>query len=411
MGLNKINYIDSNKNYLPTIILLCIGYFVDFYDLTIFSASYSNVIKDLFHVYDPREIQLLYLKITNFYTVGIILGCLLFGVLGDKIGRTNAIRYSILLYSFSIIASVFTHSVWLFIFLRFLSGVGLASEFASSSVLLMELLPTRFANKSISLLYSCGVLGGLTAIFVATISWKILFLCGGTAGLILYILRKNLIESHLFLMLETKTSTGNLLHLINSTHNLFKLLKLLIIILPFYFLISIMFIYPSFMNLKTSLGDSIRILLVGFFIGNLISSTGSMYILARFKNYKIYLLISTLSFCLLLSIFKLIDQNMFFIYSIGLGLLGGGHPAVWMQLVTKHYGTNQRSTAANTLYALGRGSGIGFNLLLSSWIINPQYFNYYSLITVIIITIIVFIALKNTGSYYNKSINYIESYS
>lgn len=411
MNINKINYTNSNTKYLPTIILLCIGYFIDFYDLTIFSASYSNVIKDLFNLHNTQEIQLLYLKITNFYTIGIIFGSLLFGVLGDRIGRTNAIRYSILLYSFSIIASAFTHNIWLFIFLRFLSGAGLASEFANSSVLLMELLPVKLASRSISILYFCGVLGGLTAIVMASISWKILFLSGGIAGLILYISRKKLIESDLFLELEAKDNTGNLFQLVSTIPNIIKLLKLSIIILPFYFLISIMFIYPSFMNLNTSLGESIRTLLIGFFIGNLISSLGSSYILTKFKNYKVYLSISTLSFCILLSIFKLIDQNMFFIYSIGLGLLGGGHPAVWMQLVTKHYGTNQRSTAANALYALGRGSGIGFNLLLSVWIVNPQFFNYYSLITVITITIIVFTALKNTGSYYNKSVNYIERYS
>ena len=117
--------------YTLTIILLCVGYYIDFYDLTIFSASYNDIIQDLFHIYDKTEIQLLYLKITNFNNAGIIVGGVMFGILGDKYGRSTVIRYSILLYSISIILSCYTHSTAIFCLLRFLSGVGLATEFAT----------------------------------------------------------------------------------------------------------------------------------------------------------------------------------------------------------------------------------------------------------------------------------------
>ncbi|MFN7094911.1 MAG: MFS transporter, partial [Burkholderiales bacterium] len=135
-GTSSLNL---DKKYSLTLILLCIGYFIDFYDLTIFSAGYTNIIRDLFSVTDTEQIQLLYLKITNFYTAGIIIGSIIFGILGDKFGRITVVRYSILLYSLSIIASTFTHSLSLFIFLRFLAGAGLAAEFGTSSVLISEL--------------------------------------------------------------------------------------------------------------------------------------------------------------------------------------------------------------------------------------------------------------------------------
>ena len=112
-----------------------------------------------------------------------------------------------------------------------------------------------------------------------------------------------------------------------------------------------------------------------------------------------------------MSIFKFIDQKFFFFYSLCLGLLGGGYPTVWMQLVTKNYGTNQRNLSSNVLYALGRGSGIGFNLLFSSWIVAPQNFQYYCLMSIGIITLMVLIVLKNTGSYYNKNVDFIEGFS
>ena len=399
---------NTHQQYTFTIILLCVGYFIDFYDLTIFSASYSDIIKDLFHIYDNEQIQLLYLKITNYHTAGIICGGLLFGILGDKFGRITVIRYSILLYSLAIIASSFTHSIEVFTFLRFLAGAGLASEFATSSVLISEMLPQHLRSKSTSWLYFCGILGGVAATFLGILSWRVMFLFGGGAGFALYIMRKQLFESPLFLNLTQQIAKGNPWHMFKNIKSLIKTLRLAILIVPFYFMISVMFILPNFMHLSASLSSLIHTLLIGFFAGNLISTLVCQYWVNKLKDFRQYFIVNSILFVIILSSFSLVSQSYFFAYALILGLLGGGLPTVWIQVVTKSYGTNQRNTATNTLYVIGRGSSIGFNLLISYWLASPKYFSIYCIITAIIIAGFSILAAKTSKNMYISEIDYLE---
>jgi MFS transporter, putative metabolite:H+ symporter len=398
------------KQYRVTLLLLCIGYFIDFYDLTIFSAGYTNIIKDLFDIHDPNRIQQLYLSIANYYSTGIFIGCILFGILSDKYGRTVIIRYSILIYSLAIIASVFAHSVWLFSLLRFVSGVGLATEFATSSVLISELLPQKDAARSIGILYFFGVLGGMSATYLGVVSWQVMFLAGGISGLLLYMARKKMFESQLFLNLKSNQhiKKGNLFLLLSNRRNIIKFIRLWVLMTPFFFLISIMFIYPNFMPLKGDLAHLIRTLLFGFFIGNLISTLVANVLVNHFKNFRVFMFLNTVIFAIVLSVFPLITKEWFIAYAILLGLLGGGLPTVWVQLVARSYGVNQRGTATNSLNACGRLGTVLYNLLASFWISNPATFSRNCIIFIMVITLCVFIALFYTENNYGEEVNYLE---
>ncbi|APJ02556.1 MFS transporter [Silvanigrella aquatica] len=399
----------KTKKYKLTMILLCIGYFIDFYDLTIFSASYVDVFRDSFNIYEKADIQQLYLKISSFYTLGIFCGAIFFGIMGDKIGRTAMIRYCILIYSVAMILSIFTTSITLFTILRFISGAGLAAEFATSSVLINELLPSKSAAKYTSLLYFCGILGGMTATYLGSISWQMMYLFGGLSGIILYIARKKICESILFLNLNKNIAKGNPFQLFHGIPNILKFLRLLFLIIPFNFLISIMFIFPRFMNLSTDLSVSNKTLLTGFFIGNLISTVSCNLIINKFKDFRIFVLINIIIFSIVMPSFIFIPEKLFFPYTILLGLLGGGLPTVWIQIVVKSYGTNLRSTAANTLFAFGRLSGILFNTIIGFCLVTPENFHFSVTIMVVIIMIIVLIALLNTKNNYDVNMEYLES--
>ena len=403
-GTTKANH----KQYTLTILLLCFGYFIDFYDLTIFSASYSDIIRDLFNIHATSEIQLLYLKITNYHTAGIICGGIFFGILGDKFGRTTVIRYSILLYSCAINVSCYTHSIEVFTILRFLAGVGLASEFATSSVLISEMLPKHLSSRCTAWLYCCGILGGITATFLGILSWKIMFLFGGGSGFGLYLMRKRLFESPLFLKLNTSIAKGNPWHMFKNITNIIKTFKLALLITPFYFTISIMFILPNFMQLKGSLTSLIHTLLIGFFIGNLFSTLVATYLINVIKDFRPYFVLNSIIFLLTISCYSFVKKDFFLLYALILGLLGGGLPTVWIQVVTKSYGTNHRNTAANTLYVVGRSSSIGFNILIAIWLANPKNFSMYCIITTIIITLSSIFAAITSKNMYIREIDYIE---
>lgn len=406
--LSTDNMSQYDKKHTITIVLLCIGYFIDFYDLTIFSASYVNVFRDLFHIYDNFAIQRLYLQISSFYVAGIFCGAILFGVLADKIGRTATIRYSILLYSTAMIASVFANSIVLFTLLRFISGLGLAAEFATSSVLINELVPPKRASLYNSFLYFCGILGGMSATYLGAISWQCMYLCGGFAGIIIYVLRKNIYESLIFLNLKSGIAKGNFLGLFNSWHKILKFVRLLLLIVPFNFMIVVMFIYPRFMNINGDLALLTRQLLSGFFIGNLVSTIAYNFIIRKFKDFRFFLLFNIIIFAIVMPLFNYVNTQFYYVYALMLGFLGGGLPTVWIQLVVKSYGTNIRSTASNVLFAAGRLTSILFNVLLVGWIAVPQKFRFNIVLTIVIIVLLVLISLLYTKNNYNDNMEYVE---
>lgn len=378
-----------NRSYYRTLILLYLGYFIDFYDLTIFSANYNNVIQDLFHIHNHIAIQELYLKITNFYTMGIIGGGVVFGVIGDRYGRGFAIRQSILLYSISIFLSVFTNSIYVFTILRFISGFGLATEFATSSVLIGELFKHHKAQKTmIAMLYGCGILGGMSATFIGIFSWQIMFLFGSICGFILYFLRKVFVESKEFLNIPATLTRGNIFEVINSRYKITRFLILLSIIIPFYFTISAMFIFPTFMHLKQNSNTSTQTLLICFFLGNLIS-VFSYNLLSSYIKESHLLIFNTLIFAITTSSFMFVTSKTFVLYYLIIGVVSGSLPAIWISMVTKNYPIHIRNTATNMLYIFGRGSGILFNAIFAILLSHPHYdFIALNIFTISIISVI-----------------------
>lgn len=382
-----------------TLLLLCIGYFIDFYDLTIFSVSYNEIIVSLFNIKDINQIQSLFLIFTNFHTAGIIAGGICFGVLGDKFGRARMIKYSILIYSIAIIGSCYTHSLDLFAFLRFLTGFGLATEYATSSVLIAELFAYNTSNIAVGLLYLSGIFGGITATFLSGISWKVMFICGGSGGLVLYAMRGNLNESPLFKKIAN-TPKGNLLYLLNNSKNLWKMFSLAVLILPFYFVVSVMLIMPRFMNLQMALSESIYKLLLGFFVGNILSTLIAVVCVKIVKDFRPYLFVNTVLFVILLLFARFIGYQQFTIYSLLIGCIGGGLPTLWIQIVAKNYGTNQRNTATNVIYIIGRASMIAFNIGISYFMnIENSFWSFVGWSTGLIALFNIIVILRSRNVY------------
>ena len=391
-----------------TIFILCCGYFIDFYDLTIMGVSYNELIQQQFAISDVIKIQQTYLLIANFQTLGIFAGALFFGILGDKIGRVKTISISILLYSIATLLSAYTTSLPWFILLRIIAYAGLACEFATSSTLISELYHPKMANVANGLLYSFGILGGILATSIGFFSWRGMFICGGMAGLILFFFRRKLEESLVFSQNQAQNSgaIGNLRQLFANPAAAKKLIRLLLLNIPYYMLVSLMFIIPNFMYLDQDLAHATKILLFGFFSGNIISCLVGIPINNRLRNYKPLLYVSFCGYLLSLTLYPFVAPNYFFAYSLVLGLIGGAYPVAWIQIVTKSYGTNLRSTASNILFALGRMSGILVNLMLAYWLTSPASFIQNSITMVIVVFSLALIALYQTRNNYSQAVNF-----
>lgn len=355
-----------------TVFLLCASYTMDFYNLSIYAISYNDIAVQMWGITDPDAIQRTRIVVNNWQNLGIVLGAILFGVLGDKIGRVAVLRYSIFLYASATIASVYAPFIGLFTVLRFICGLGLACEFSVSAVLIMELVPPARANWYASFLYLFGIVGGLIASILGWLFWEfweLLFYVGSAGGFIILALRAKLKESDLLLDTKRREVAGKAISWGKVTDlwarkNRMKTLRLYVLGAVFQLLISYMFFYPSFMQINMQPGASVKLLLQYFFIGGIIGTLVAGYFIKRRKNYKQYFVFSYAVCLVVTTTFPFVNDVFFIPYCLVLGMVAGGHPVAWIQLVSKSYGTNIRSTATNFLFAMGRLTNIVLNAVL-----------------------------------------------
>lgn len=364
------------KNTRWILLILCLGYFIDFYDLTVFSVSYVEMLKQQFGILDSTKIQQTYYLINNIQMVGVLVGAILFGILADKLGRITVIKYSILLYSVTTILCIFVDNIYLFMFLRFVAYLALASEFAVSSVLIVEFFPPKIAAWGMSLLYILGVFGGIVATLFGALSYKAMFIFGGFAGLGIYAFRRVLEESPYFVELyESKERFKNA----GSINYLFRnyskpLILNFLITLPYFFVITVMFSLVRFIASDLDFASLVKIFLFGFFAGNIISCVFSGIYNQYFKSPNLFFVINICIFLGSIFAYKYVSSNMVFIYGVVIGLIGGGYNIMWAQYVATEFPTEVRSLATNMIFALGRTSSIFFGIIFSAWITDEASF-------------------------------------
>ena len=383
-----------NKNSKWILLILCLGYFIDFYDLSVMSVSYVDLFKQQFGITNSIDIQKMYFTINNIQMAGILVGAILFGALADKLGRITVIKYSILLYSVTTILAIFMTNIYLFMGLRFLSYLGLASEFAVSTVLIVEFFPPKLAAWSMSLLYILGVFGGITATLFGVLSYKAMFIFGGVAGLLIFSLRNVLEESPYFVELynsEKFKKAGNIFYLFKNYSK--PLILNFLITIPYFFMITVMFALVKFIATDINFASLVKIFLFGFFAGNIISCIISGLYNQHFKSPNLFFVINIAIFLTSIFMYKYISANTIFVYGVMIGLIGGGYNIMWAQYAATEFPTEVRSLATNMIFALGRTSSIFFGLIFASWISDEASFRYNINVMAVGVAIIVLLVL------------------
>ena len=148
-----------------------LGYFVDVYDLLLFSIIRKPSLAELGlnPVADGENIL-------SIQMIGLLLGGILWGVLGDKRGRLSVLFGSILLYSLANIGNGFAHTYAQYATFRFIAGVGLAGELGASITLVSELVSKEHRGICTSLIASVGLCGAIFAYFLKQeFSWRVCY--------------------------------------------------------------------------------------------------------------------------------------------------------------------------------------------------------------------------------------------
>ena len=197
--------IKTNKQSLFTIPLLvaALGYFVDIYDLLLFSIIRVPSLKSL----GLTDAQMLVAgeHIISVQMIGLLLGGLFWGIVGDKRGRLSVLFGSILLYSLANIANGFVHTVDQYAWVRFLAGLGLAGELGAGITLVSEIVSKEKRGIATSFVAGIGLLGAIAAFIVKQAfikgdnsGWQTCYFIGGALGIVLLLLRISVFESGMF---------------------------------------------------------------------------------------------------------------------------------------------------------------------------------------------------------------------
>src|ERR1041385_533119 len=287
------------------VIVAALGYFVDIYDLLLFSIVRLPSLEALGI---PRD-QLLTEGefLIQVQMGGLLVGGIIWGIMGDKRGRLSVLFGSILLYSLANIGNGFVTNVTQYAILRFIAGLGLAGELGAGITLVSEILPTRLRGYGTALVASIGLFGAVVANFVAKVGWQEAYFIGGGLGLLLLIARISVFESGIFLkMKQSEVERGNLIQLIGNGQRLKKYLGCIFIGCPIWFVIGNLVTFSpeiaASMGLKAVIlaGNAIMWAYIGLVAGDLTSGFGSQLIKSRKKMVLIFIALNFIIVCIYL---------------------------------------------------------------------------------------------------------------
>jgi len=353
---SKASYIFS----LP-VIVAALGYFVDVYDLLLFSIVRIPSLTAL--GLSEQQISTDGASILNWQMTGLLAGGILWGILGDKRGRLSVLFGSIITYSLANIACGFVQDITTYKLLRFIAGVGLAGELGAGITLVAEILPKQLRAYGTSLVSGVGMLGAVVAFLtVKLFDWRSAYFIGGGLGLALLVLRFGIFESGMFEQLKKQTTVqrGNFLALFTSKDRLILYLKCIGIGIPIWFVNAIFTTFSNEFGKAFGIAEPINpgLAVMYSYIGISLSDFACGFISQWFRSRKKTVLL-WMTFGLvsgiiyLFSGLKTSEQVYFTVFLLG---LGNGYWAIFVTIAAEQFGTNLRATAATTIPNMVRGT-------------------------------------------------------
>jgi MFS family permease len=366
---------DWKKLFSIPVIVAALGYFVDIYDLLLFSIVRIPSLAALGVAPEARFEEgefLLRVQMT-----GLLVGGVIWGIMGDKRGRLSVLFGSILLYSLANIANGFVTSVEQYAWLRFVAGVGLAGELGAGITLVAEVLPTHLRGYGTTLVASVGLLGAVLANFIARVfDWQVSYFIGGGLGLLLLIARISVFESGMFLQVRgQQVQRGNFLQLFTSLNRFKRFINCILIGLPIWFTIGILITFsPEFASYlgfpePVLAGDAVMFSYLGLVAGDLTSGLFSQWVQSRRKVVLVYILL-TMMF-ILLYLWAPIKTTFFFFFTCFLLGFGVGYWALFVTIAAEQFGTNLRATVTTSVPNFIRGTVVPITLLFE--VLRQQY--------------------------------------
>ncbi|WP_156180708.1 MFS transporter [Rufibacter radiotolerans] len=353
--------VPTTKILNTAVIVAALGYFVDIYDLVLFSIVRINSLKEL-GITQPAALLEQGVRLINMQMIGMLVGGIFWGILGDKRGRISVLFGSIFLYSAANIANGFVTDLEAYAWLRFVAGLGLAGELGAGITLVSEVLPKEKRGYGTTIVASVGISGAILAGVIGEyFHWRTAYFVGGGLGLMLLVLRIGVYESGMFARTQQQAvARGNFLSLFTNTTRFLKYLKCILIGIPIWFVIGVLITFSpeisQALNIPApiSAAKGIAFSYLGLTLGDLASGLLSQKLKSRKKVVTIFLLLLACIIALFL-LAQGASETYFYALCVALGF-GGGYWAVFVTIAAEQFGTNIRATVTTTVPNFVRGA-------------------------------------------------------
>jgi putative MFS transporter len=394
------------------ILVAALGYFVDIYDLVLFSIVRVDSLRGI----GVSEDLLLSIGVDllNWQMGGMLLGGIIWGVIGDKRGRLSVLFGSILMYSLANIANGFVNTVETYAALRFIAGMGLAGELGAGITLVSEIMHHERRGIGTMLVATIGISGAVVAALVGDVfDWRISYFIGGGMGLLLLLMRIGVYESGLFAKVKhLKVDRGNFFSLLFQPARAIKYFAVIAIAVPVWYVVGILITFAPEMAAAMGMpqpypdpGSSIMFAYIGITLGDLVSGLLSQYLKSRKKAIALFMGM-TVFFTIIYFLYAGTSQFVFYTIAVLIGF-ATGYWAVFMTSAAEQFGTNIRATATTTAPNFVRGAVIPITLLFKY--LKPMLGTVESAMLVGAITFsVAFLALYLLKETFGRDLNFTE---
>ncbi len=407
---------NKEKNIWFTVVVGALGYFVDIFDIQLFNVIGKQSLGANGLNLSPDQVNYYYdFVLFNFQMGGMLIGGLVWGIMGDKLGRRSVLFGSILIYSLANFANGFVTDTTTYSALRFLAGFGLAGELGAAVTLVSELLSKEKRGYGTIVIVSMGALGAVASATVSkNFSWQTAYFIGGGLGLALLFLRFRTFESGMFENLKNTegVSKGNFLSLFTSKERFAKYIWCILLGVPIWYVLGILIKFsPKIAEAtgvlgKISVADAVMTAYIGLSFGDLVCGWLSQVYANRRTVLAAFVGASMLLSGVLLFVQGL-SPSAYYILCFFLGATSG-YWGLFVTVASEQFGTNVRATVTTTVPNFVRGSVILLTLAYKSFESQGGAIGGATWVGLVSFALC-FIAIWQMKETFGKDLNYFEA--
>ena len=401
------------------VIVAALGYFVDIYDLLLFTIVREPSLQSLgVDLANSKVVIAASTKVINLQMWGMLIGGIIWGIMGDKKGRLSVLFGSIILYSIANFITGFVQNIDQYAWARFVAGVGLAGELGAGITLVSELLPKAKRGIGTSMVAGIGLFGAVAAYFTFKITddWRLCYKIGAGLGVLLLFLRISVVESGMFKHVQQQAGIvrGNFFMFFQDARRFRKYILAILIGLPTWFVIGVLvnlsnrFAKEFYGENNIESGRAIMYAYAAIAIGDILIGFISQYFKSRKKALYLFYFFAIISGIYFFS-GNIKNDAAMYAACAALGF-STGFWAIFVTMGAEQFGTNLRATAATTIPNMVRGSLPLINLMFVNWFQKANGWDIVksAVYTGIIVMAITLIAAYFTEETFQKDLNYVE---